>query len=277
MILYSGEQDIEFLLRSLSTQKYSNFHYIRFNNYSKVDAHFNLYSYINCNSYYDVFIKLDADMAFNGSHCLNAIAEDLAFYSSVNHLIYAVNDFYSQSRIWGMHVFRRGSNLTINMDDLFTDKVATESGLITKKLFSERVDIQHAYYADLDTDFVFGVHRMLKVLQRGDSAYKLYHLYFQLRILLKVYFNFNRRDKNVLRYNEVLLGAKFALDNIDIVKLTSKSQILELRAVSESSKTLSKSVMPDFFGIANFVWSVFRNLDWRRVMVALFKLVGLQR
>ncbi|MDY6829438.1 MAG: hypothetical protein SV583_08680 [Pseudomonadota bacterium] len=181
---------------------------------TNVEAHRVLYRHFMSQSgRADVFVKLDADMVLRGTYALALIAQKFSEDSELDHAVFFVHDWISDSLIVGLHAFSDRVVWDEVGEDLFVDAPPRYEG--SKKLFGEIGAIaDHACNPTPFQCFRFGVHRMSKVVQRGRIILDIGQSEMQWRLLCSVWAAY-QKDRDPRRLL-ALIGAQWSARNYRI-------------------------------------------------------------
>lgn len=208
--LYSWENEFNQLLESLKVQEYTNWEHKVFDHLPNMEAHNTLYREImRCSKEFDLFIKLDADMVFKDSKALNIIVNLFHEREGLDHLQLAVQDWFSDSIIMGMHAYSNRVEWQYKEEYLFVDYSPSFPG-IRWDLWDEPAPlVNHSPDPSPFQAFHFGLHRALKAFQPGRKRFKLSQARIQWEILKRVWAHFIRKGDR--RLGLVLLGATYLI------------------------------------------------------------------
>jgi hypothetical protein len=166
LTLYSGEAEYGRCGESLEFQNYSPWEHRTFENLPNAEAHARLYGTIMAESQnYDLFLKLDADMVFSDSDVLSDLVQFFEDRPQLDHLVVVVNDWMTDSRIIGAHLFSSRVWWGRNAETLYVDPNPEFPG---RKLVVDdppRNLILHAGDPSPLQAFHFGAHRALQASQ----------------------------------------------------------------------------------------------------------------
>ncbi len=212
--LYSRENEYDESKRSLIDQTYSDWRRVVFAHLPNKLAHDYLYkTFMEKGSEFDLFVKLDADTVFRNKSSLNEIVDFFLMREGLDHAVFGLWDWFSDSMIMGLHAFSNRVKWKIGKENLFVDLFPEIPGYrIETKDFPSPVGI-HSPNPSAFQAFHFGVHRALKVLQLEQQTFDLGQSNFQWSILKKTFRNFaEKMDK---RLGFACLGAELVMrDNI---------------------------------------------------------------
>lgn len=204
--LHSGENEFDQCRDALEAQDYQNWEHKVYSFLPNKEAHEALYTEIMTRREHDLFIKLDADMVFTRD---GAMAEIVAYFSArpdLDHAMFAVHDYMSDSSIMGLHVFSNRATWPAINDRLFVDPIPTVPGRRQLVWRAPAPFVHHSPDPSPLQAFRFGVHRALKAYQPGRALMSGKQAVRQWRLLTKVWDHFERtRDR---RLGLAILGAE---------------------------------------------------------------------
>ncbi len=206
--LYSGENEFDQCVAALRAQDYPNWQHKVFSNLPNKQAHRACYSEIMARREYDFFIKLDADMVFADEGALGRIVRFLQARPNLDHALFAVHDFMSDSLLLGLHVFSRRAKWAIHEDDLFVDPPPDIPGERQVIWDAPAPLVRHSPDPSPYHAFRFGVHRAFKAFQPDRLVLDVPQSKAQWCLLTKIWDHFERtRDR---RLGLAVLGADLA-------------------------------------------------------------------
>jgi hypothetical protein len=169
--LYSGEQEFESSREALGEQLFTSFTHLVIKDLPNREAHAELYRSIMAErAYYDVFIKLDADMVLTGRDALSRIVACFEQGSELDHLVFGVSDWFTGTDIIGLHAFSNRVSWETSDDRLFVDPDPHFPGRKLVVPHPRPALVEHSPNPSPFQAFQFGVHRGVKACQRGISA-----------------------------------------------------------------------------------------------------------
>lgn len=185
--LYSGEPQFTRCLRSLENQTYANWRHCVISHYPNRDAHSLLYrAFMYAEAEFDLYIKLDADMEFQRP---SALAEIVAMFSEnrqLGHIEAAVYDYFSDSRIMGLHAFRAGAFWPDQNEEIFVDSKPVSNGRHQMLWDTPAPFVNHCLNPNQSQAYYFGYHRATKIRQWGYGRFRPAQARAQLRLLYRI-------------------------------------------------------------------------------------------
>ena len=227
-IFYSGENEFEACLDALEAQSYSNYSLKVFKGLGNKEAHDALYSYfMSVSGSHDIFVKLDADMVLRTPEILNEIAELFARENELDHATFTVFDWYSQRPIVGLHAFSKRASWKPLKESLFVDHNPTIPGHRIMVWEAPSPVADHSPDTTAETAYLFGVHRALKIVQRGNGIFRKDQSKIQFEILRNIWRE--AKKGNDPRRCLVIVGAESVFRGIQIGmdKKAIESTVLE--------------------------------------------------
>lgn len=263
--LYSGENEFDSSVESLESQSYTNWDQVVFKNLPNVLAHQRLYQrFMDAADQFDLFLKLDADMVFSENTALEKIVQLFREEKELDHALIGLRDWFSNTDIMGLNVFTARARWEANGERLFVDHPPRITG-IRKVYWGPPAPIaDHAPDPSLEEAVQFGMHRALKIVQRGQRTRKPTQALLQYTLLQSVWREYlrsgdSRRVAALLGAESVFVGTESSLK----LKGTndSVSSVLELLH-SKSESELAK-LLEGKWGTG--VRAQFRNARWVRL------------
>ena len=166
LTLYSGEAEYGRCQESLENQTYTAWEHRTFENLSNTEAHASLYRTImEASESHELFLKLDADMVIADEEVLADLVRVFDDQPDLDHLVVAVTDWMTDSRIIGAHLFSNRVRWRRHAETLYVDPDPEYPG---RKLVVDnppRDLILHAGDPSPLQAFHFGAHRALQASQ----------------------------------------------------------------------------------------------------------------
>jgi len=166
LTLHNGENEFDACIRSVNSQSYVDREQRVFENLPKAEAHTLLYETIMSSSnQYDLFLKLDADMVLADETILERIAGFFRRVADLDHLVFGVTDWFTDSDIVGLHTFSNRARWMPNPSGLFTDPDPVFPGRKVMIFRPRPIVVHHGSNPTPFHAFYFGVHRAMKACQ----------------------------------------------------------------------------------------------------------------
>lgn len=157
------------------------------------EAHQALYKRISeTRKFYDIFIKLDADMVFATETAVDIILEQFRDNNQLDHVEFAVDDFFTGGPLMGAHAFSAHVSWTEDSSEIFVDPQPSFEGQYRRITNCPLPLILHAPDPSRMQAFEFGVHRGVKIWQPGVLQPEVGHSYHQFHTVKKVLENWKR-------------------------------------------------------------------------------------
>lgn len=211
--LFSGENEFEEGVESLKNQNYTNWIHEVYKHLPNKKAHNTLYErFMELQDQYDLFIKMDGDMVFKSNEVLNIIVNHFENNPDLDQLTTKIQDWFTDTRINGMHSFSNRVLWKKNNEKLFVDPKPEFSGIHMIINPEEDIIIHSPNPSDFQA-FHFGFHRTIKALQRNNFTNFKWVFARQMRKFLKnLYKNYKRTGEERLIYS--LAGCKYIFDDV---------------------------------------------------------------
>lgn len=169
--LFSGESEIDANKASVKAQRSVRADHRIIEHLGNVEAHEALYTMIMKEGHeYDLVIKLDADMVFRDSMSALTLLEYFRVDPNLSHLIVPVFDHPSRLPLMGINCYRGTVKWQLPVDPLFPDPQPIREGGYRVVTMLEEPLVDHMPSPSIEQMYIFGVHRTLKVMQRGKTA-----------------------------------------------------------------------------------------------------------
>jgi hypothetical protein len=212
LTLYTGEREFERSLAALRGQTFTRWEQLVIEFLPNKEAHDALHREVaRRRDEFDLFVKLDADMVFRSSDALEGIVGLFRAHPDLDHVRSAVHDWFSESRVMGLHVWSKRVHWEPSDERLFVDTAPVYPGRRLTLWSDPAPFVDHCPDPSPQQAFHFGVHRALKALQRERPLQRFsYGLSRgQWRILRGTWANFRRsRDP---RLALAVMGADLVL------------------------------------------------------------------
>ena len=211
IVMHSEEGEFEHCLKALREQTLKvDIEVI--SGLGNVEAHSALYRMImERTNQYDYFIKCDADMVMKSLTSISEMISMFKEFPDKNHLCFGLHDFFSDSRIIGIHAFRNDVRWDLSTHGtLLLDPNPINA---KTKYIKDDFPAPVAYHVLHPTDFqsfYFGLHRTLKVLRKDETKLNLKTSFEHFMLLRLVYQHYLRSFDR--RVGLALLGMLKAMD-----------------------------------------------------------------
>jgi hypothetical protein len=173
---------------------------------------------------FDFFLKLDADMTLRTD---TALADALACADArrdAQHVAFPVWDCFTEEETLGVHLFRSGVSWGEITDELFVDPDPPGAS----QVFWSGPPAPFANHGEVVSDFEcfsFGVHKFLKVAQRGrnGAALKTHKVARHMQNCARIRDLYRRTRQR--RHQLALAGIIWAMQRRDLAALSSKADL----------------------------------------------------
>jgi len=230
LTLHSGEAALPVLREQLAAQSFQEFRHEIISGLPNREAHERLYQTImNEGSSFELFLKLDADMTLRTGTALADVVHATAAHPQVRHFAFPVWDCFTESEALGVHMFRAGVKWPPIRDDLFVDP-DPENDPTLHWHGAPAPFVNHGEVASDFECFCFGVHKFLKVAQRGRPSSELQskmHKYFRhMENCARVRDLY--RATGARRHRLSLAGVLWAMEHAEVATIAAKAQLQEI-------------------------------------------------
>jgi len=225
--LSSGEAALPVLVRQLERQTFRDFEHEVVSGLSNRDGHTLQYrAFMERAASYELFMKLDADMTFRSDTSLAEAVRATDAHPDVQHFSFLVWDCFTDAETLGVHIFRSGTNFHGFEDDLFVDP----DPLNTRHIMWDGPPAPFVNHGEIVSDFEcfsFGVHKFLKVVQRGrprgQPSHKLHKYFRHMENCARIRDLY--RATHARRHQLALAGVIWAMEHREMRAMASKSDL----------------------------------------------------
>jgi hypothetical protein len=268
LTLSTGEAALPLLTRQLARQSFQDFEHEVISGLPNQAAHNHLYRTIkDQTSSFDLFLKLDADMTLRSDTSLaDAVrATDERPYGQ--HYAFRIWDCFTEEETLGVHIFRSGVSWGEIKDDLFVDPDPPNA----RRILWDGPPAPFVNHGELVSDFEcfsFGVHKFLKVAQRGTvpggfphKAHKHARHMQNCARIRDLY-----RQTHARRHQLALAGVMWAMQHGTVSSLSSKSDLRDVFEAEVRSEEATWQRRVDQLSHSLLVWrlALLRSLGPRR-------------
>lgn len=268
LTLSSGEAALPVLTQQLGTQSFTDFEHEVISGLPNRAAHARLYRTImDRAASFELFLKLDADMTLRSAASLGEAVSATEAHPGVQHFAFPVWDAFTESETLGVHMFRSGVTWGEITDDLFVDP---DPPNVTRILWQgpPAPFVNHGEVVSDFECFAFGVHKFLKVAQRGrppGQRSQKAHKYFRhmancarIRDLC--------RASAARRHQLALAGVLWAMEHETVSSVDSKSEMVRIFESEVRGREASWCRRADRLSRNVFAWrlALLRSLGPRR-------------
>jgi hypothetical protein len=268
LTLSTGEAALPVLTRQLRAQSFQDFEHEVISGLPKQAAHACLYQTImERASSFDLFVKLDADMTLRADTSLAEAMHAVDEHPDAQHFAFRVWDCFTETETLGVHIFRSSVRWPPIADELFTDPDPPN----VRRIVWDGPPAPFANHGEVVSDFecfAFGVHKFLKVAQRGrppgGRRFKPHKYVRHMRNCARVRELY--RATHARRHQLTLAGVMWAMQHATVSCISHKS---DLQAAFESEvrgQEASWCRRVDRLSHSALVWrwALFRSLGPRR-------------
>jgi hypothetical protein len=239
--LNSGEAALPVLVRQLARQSFQDFEHEVVSGLPNREAQTLQYrTFMQRAASYDLFMKLDADMTFRSDTSLADAVRAIDDHPAVEHFVFRLWDCFTEAETEGVHIYRSGVTWGDFRDDLFVDSDPVN----TRQILWDGPPAPFINHGEVVSDFEcfsFGVHKFLKVAQRGRRSGGLAHKSHKFARHMQ---NCARirdlyRATHARRHQFALTGVIWAMHHDDMRALSSKTdleQVFEAEVRGQEAK-----------------------------------------
>jgi hypothetical protein len=270
LTLSSGEAALPVLAQQLAAQSFQDFEYEVIGGLANQAAHNRLYRTImDKAASFDLFLKLDADMTLRAQTSLAEAVRAVDEHPEAQHFAFRVWDCFTEEETLGVHIFRSGVSWAEVTDDLFVDPDPPDA----RQILWEGPPAPFVNHGEVVSDFEcfsFGVHKFLKVAQRGRTPrglpYKTHKYFRHMRSCARIRDLY--RETHARRHQLALAGVMWAMQHDAISSLSSKTDLRKVFDVEVRGQEASWRERVDRLTNSLFVWrmALLRALGPRRAL-----------
>lgn len=266
LTLASGEAGLPLLREQLARQSFRADHEV-IEGLGNREAHAVLHQMVMERSGdYELFFKIDADMSFRRDSALEEIVAGIAAYPQVRHFLFPVYDYFTEQEIRGVSLYRSGVRWSASDENLFVDPAPI--GARAEWCGGSAMPfLNHGESVSDFECFSFGVHKTIKVLQRGRANKKISKQSGRLLDLARV----RRlcRDTGKPRHWEVMRGVAWALRERSFHTMDSKAALQRRFDALEASDELDALAQRLVLSRREWLRALAAELGWGGVLCAL--------
>jgi hypothetical protein len=265
LTLYSGEAEFGRCRNSLENQSYTSWEHRLFEGLPNAEAHARLYQTVMAErGNHDLFLKLDADMILADREVLADLVQVFERRPRLDHLVFAVTDWMTESQIIGAHLFSNRVHWNKHRETLYVDPDPEFPGEKVMVMNPPRDLVLHASDPSPLQAFHFGAHRALQASQayRGLLDSRPHDARIQWQYLDRVWRHFERTGDSRLGL------AMLAADMVFRRELPATASEYSDPALITAFEHVSKIEGPDILARLEQRWatSAKRNRTWRRAL-----------
>lgn len=215
-VMYCIENEFVECVASIKEQTFQDMEIFTVEKLPNKEAHDKLYNtFMDNAAHFDFFIKIDADMVLARPTLFEEVIQKMQAQPDVDNLQIAVHDFFTDRLIYGLNIFRSSVRWnTSTHERIFVDRIE-----IIRKRINDKVDLAPAaYHCPNPSDFQafhFGIHKGVKIIQRGRVKKDYFSAYFHWHNVLLTEENYTKtKDKRLaLAYTGAYLALTFRMTN----------------------------------------------------------------
>jgi hypothetical protein len=268
LTLSAGEAALPALTRQLAAQSFQDFEHDIISGLPKQAAHNRLYQIImERASSFDLFLKLDADMTLRADTSLAEAVGAVDEHADTQHFAFRVWDCFTEEETLGVHIFRSGVCWLPITDELFTDPHPPN----VRRILWDGPPAPFVNHGEVVSDFecfAFGVHKFLKVAQRGrppgSPRYKAHKYMRHMRNCARIRDLY--RETHARRHRLALAGMMWAMQHATMSSISCKSDLQEVFDAEVRGQEASWCRRVDRLSHSVLVWrlALLRSLGPRR-------------
>lgn len=175
-VMYCIENELEQCLTSIEEQTLPAHDIFILSNLPNKEAHNRLYqTFMSRRHEADLFVKIDADMVLDRKTFFEEVSMRFLVDSSINHIQIAVDDWYTNRKVMGLHLYRNDYRWIRNKEAHFVD--LADSSHNVGRMVNDWSDLApaaaHSPNPSPFQAFHFGIHKAIKVSQCGRPKKKI--------------------------------------------------------------------------------------------------------
>jgi hypothetical protein len=269
--LNSGEAALPVLVRQLARQSFQDFEHDVVSGLPNHEGHTLQYrTFMQRAASYELFMKLDADMTFRSDTSLADAVRATEDHPDVQHFAFRVWDCFTEAETLGVHVYRSGVTWGDLRDNLFVDPDPPNA----RQILWDGPPAPFINHGEVVSDFecfAFGVHKFLKVAQRGRTpggpSYKPHKYARHMQNCARI--RDLHRETRARRHQLALAGVMWAMQHGTVSSLSNKSDLQELFEAEVRDQEASWCRRVDSLSHSLLMWrlALLRSLGPRRAFV----------
>jgi hypothetical protein len=265
--LSAGEAALPVLTRQLARQSFQDFEHQVISGLPNQAAHNRLYRTImDRASSFDLFLKLDADMTLRADTSLAEAVQAADEHPDGQHFAFRIWDCFTEEETLGVHMFRSGVSWGEITDDLFVDPNPPNA----KRILWDGPPAPFVNHGEVVSDFEcfsFGVHKFLKVAQRGRAhgfAHKRHKYARHMQNCARIRDLY--RETHARRHQLALAGVMWAMQRGTVSSLSNKADLQKVFEAEVRGQEASWWPRVDRLSHSLVVWrlALLRSLGPRR-------------
>jgi hypothetical protein len=228
--LNSGEAALPVVMGQLARQSFQDFEHEVVSGLSNREGHtLQFRTFMQRAASYELFMKLDADMTFRSDTSLADAVRATEDHPDVEHFAFRVWDCFTESETLGVHIYRSGIAWGDLSDDLFVDPDPQNA----RQVLWDGPPAPFINHGEVVSDFecfAFGVHKFLKVAQRGRTpggpSHRPHKAARHMQNCARIRDLYRRTHAR--RHQLALAGIMWAMHHGDMASLRSKAALQEV-------------------------------------------------
>jgi hypothetical protein len=241
LTLSSGEAALPVLEQQLARQSFKDFEHQLIGGLPNQVAHNRLYRTIAERAgAFELFLKLDADMTLRSETSLADAVAAADSRPDIQHFAFPLWDCFTEEETLGVHLFRSGVSWGDITDDLFVDPDPPGVADIVWK-GPPAPFVNHGEVVSEFECFSFGVHKFLKVAQRGrmpgGTGHKPHKHARHMRNCARIRDLY--RNTHARRHQLALAGMMWAMEHTAVSALSDKAELCRIFETEISARDAS--------------------------------------
>lgn len=213
--LYTIEKEFEECVASIKRQTYRNYEHFVFEGLPNKTAHDTLFSdFFSKSGKFDLLVKVDADMVIEDKHLFSGIVDRFRKNLSLHLLQIAVHDWFSNRLIGSMNAYSNTVSWKMSDENLFVDMVDIDQEHVSIDWTDLAPAAIHCKDPSPFQAFHFGVHKGLKILQRGRPSGRREHWRMRSHWENVEYTYLNFKASKDVRLGYAVIGSELALSGL---------------------------------------------------------------
>jgi len=208
-IMFTIENEYDMCIQSIQSQTYKEYEYFIVKNLGNKKAHDKLYqTFMENRSEFNLFIKIDADMVLRRNTFFLEAVNYFDKNPEVDDLQIAIDDFYTNGLIYGLHVYSNRMKWTKNKEQVFVDWPDEKHNHINDDMYLAPAAV-HCPDPNKYQAFHYGLHKAVKVTQEGRNEVRVSASRIHYKNLKKMIINY--WSNNDIRLAFSIIGAYEAI------------------------------------------------------------------
>ena len=209
--LYCGENEFDDCRAAIHSQTHVQWDHFVIANKPNKEAHQSLYSeFMSRADEFDFFVKVDADMVLTRPTVFEEIVSWMEAHPDIDDLQIAVDDFFSDQLIAGMHAFRSGVRWNQDAEQVFVDDWPVPVQRRHTDFCQLAPAALHCPNPSAFQSLHFGMHKGIKVVEADQQGRRRGHaMFYHLTNIERTFQHYRRSGDPRLGYASI--GAELAL------------------------------------------------------------------